>query len=83
MSAVNVNYTPSNTPAFFHGTNEPVAIQLSISFKEVEYFLAKDYGGADVGKGSLFENVFDLISSTLGFKEGDGETAPEAEAAAQ
>lgn len=45
MSAVNVNYTPSNTPAFFGGTNAPVFIQLSITFKEIEYFLSSDHGG--------------------------------------
>jgi hypothetical protein len=84
MGAVNVNYTPSNTPAFFHDTNEPIAIQLSISLKEVEYFLSSDYGGAAVGKGSPFENISDLITSALGFSDQtatDQGTAPEAQAA--
>lgn len=47
MSAVNVNYNPSNVPAFFKGDGNnpglPVAVQLTVSFKEIEYFLAKDY----------------------------------------
>lgn len=49
MSSVNVNYAPANTPAFFEGTNLPVAIQISISFKEVEYMLSNDFGGTEGG----------------------------------
>lgn len=51
MASVNANYTPSNVPAFFHGTNAPVAVQLSINLKEIEYMLANDYTGADWKQG--------------------------------
>jgi hypothetical protein len=88
MSAVNVNYTPSNTPAFFHGTNEPVAVQLSISLKEVEYFLSSDYGGNTGGNkdevlGRITANTATLTSQISGVTqpEGDQGTAPEAQAA--
>jgi len=47
MGSVNVNYTPSNVPAFFNdgGEYHPVAISLSINFKEIEYMLSGDWGG--------------------------------------
>ena len=67
MSAVNVNYNPSNVPAFFKGENGragmPVAIQLTIAFKEVEYFLAKDYGG---GSGQNLASVLGSAAGSLG-----------------
>lgn len=91
MSAVNVNYTPSNTPAFFHDTNEPVAVQLSISLKEVEYFLSSDYGGSEGGSEEDVTNRITSGATTLNSQltgvtqqpEGDQGTAPEAEAAPQ
>lgn len=53
MSAVNVNYNAGAVPAFFQGfNNEPTIIQLTISFKEIEYFLRNDYGGGQ-GGGAL------------------------------
>lgn len=42
LSSVNVNYNSQGTPAFFRGTNNPVSIELGLTFKEVEYFLAED-----------------------------------------
>lgn len=62
MSSVNANYTPANAPAFFEGTKAPVATQLSIAFKEIEYMLAGDYGGStggDIGTiGTAFGKLF-------------------------
>jgi hypothetical protein len=62
MSSVNANYTPANAPAFYEGTKAPVATQLSIAFKEIEYMLAGDYGGStggDLGSiGTAFGNLF-------------------------
>ena len=49
MASVNSNYNPSNVPAFFQGTKEPVATQLTINFKEIEYMLSNDYGGSAGG----------------------------------
>lgn len=64
MSAVNVNYTSGNMPAFFSGwNNEPVIIQLTITFKEVEYFLSNDYGGRN---GGAVDDLFDAIASAAG-----------------
>jgi hypothetical protein len=70
MSSVNVNYTAGSAPAFFSGfNNEPVVVQLSINFKEIEYFLSNDFGGKNGGGsvdlwakgtefvGGLIENV--------------------------
>ena len=45
MEGVSINYAPSNIPSFFSGTNQPVAIEVTISFKETEYMLSNDWGG--------------------------------------
>ena len=42
ITGVNVQYNSQGTPAFFRGTNNPVSVDLTISFKEIEYFLAED-----------------------------------------
>lgn len=57
MASVNANYTPSNVPAFFHGTNAPVAVQLTINLKEIEYMMANDYTGADWKEGLSIADV--------------------------
>jgi hypothetical protein len=49
MTAVNVNYAPSNVPSFFGGDSHPVAIGLSISLREIEYMLSEDWGGSGGG----------------------------------
>lgn len=68
MSSVNVNYTSGNMPAFFSGwNNEPVVIQLTITFKEVEYFLANDYGGENGGGAiDLWGAFLGLLNSGAG-----------------
>ena len=43
ISSVNVDYTPSNVPAFFQGSKLPVAIRLSLGFSEIEFMLANDW----------------------------------------
>lgn len=50
MAAVNANYSPSNVPAFFYENKNPVAVQLTISFKEIEYMMSHDWD--DAGGGS-------------------------------
>lgn len=45
MQAVNVNYAPSNVPAFFGGKYHPVAIGLTINLREIEYMMSHDWGG--------------------------------------
>lgn len=66
MSSVNANYTPSNVPAFFEGTNEPVALSLSITFKEMEYFLSSDYGGGEGASEDLAGSRLEGAVGTLG-----------------
>lgn len=53
IQAVNVNYAPFGTPGFFAGTNLPTTIQLSITFKEIEYMLANDWDPALEGNESI------------------------------
>lgn len=70
MSSVNVNYNPSNVPAFFKGEGGkpglPVVIQLSISFKEVEYFLSEDFGGSTGAGSGIIEKISSQASSFKG-----------------
>jgi hypothetical protein len=49
MQAINVNYHPFGTPAFFEGSNLPVTYQLTISFRETEYMLSKDWSDTMYG----------------------------------
>lgn len=66
MSAVNVNYAPSNVPAFFGGQAHPVAISLSIQLKEIEYMMSHDWGGAKGGdEESAFEQRLKDTGTTL------------------
>ena len=53
ISNVNVNYAPSNVPAFYGSTQQPVAIQLTLTFREVEYMLANDWDPSMAGSGTL------------------------------
>lgn len=53
MQSVNINYAPFGTPGFFAGTNLPTTIQLSISFKEIEYMLANDWDPSFEGNSSI------------------------------
>lgn len=62
MASVNVNYTAGAAPSFFAGwNNEPTIIQLTINFKEIEYFLSHDYGDTGTGKG-----FFGAVGEILG-----------------
>lgn len=66
MATVNVNYTAGAAPSFFAGwNNEPTIIQLTINFKEIEYFLAHDYGITADSKG-LTGGAAELVLGTLG-----------------
>lgn len=76
MSAVNVNYAPSNVPAFFGGDSHPVAIGLSISLREIEYMLSSDWGGtsgggsADEFKNQITTKATELSTSATGIVPG-------------
>jgi hypothetical protein len=57
VKSFNVNYTPTNVPAFFDSTNagnfpHPVATNITITLQEIEYMLANDWGGG-TGTGVL------------------------------
>jgi hypothetical protein len=38
-----VNYSPSGIPAFYHGTGAPDAVELRLSFIELEFWLSGDF----------------------------------------
>lgn len=42
-----VSYNAFGTPSFFEGTNLPTSYQITISFKEIEYMLSENWGGAN------------------------------------
>jgi hypothetical protein len=45
VTNVSINYSPNGIPSFFKGTREPTFIGLSLTLKEIEYFLSEDFGG--------------------------------------
>lgn len=69
IGSVNVFYNPSNVPAFGRGTDYPVAVQVSISFKEIEYLFATDWdtngrttGGITPGDIGEVRTPFDVTT---------------------
>lgn len=78
MASVNVNYTAGAAPSFFAGwNNEPTIIQLSINMKEIEYFMAHDYGETEDSKG-FFGGAADIFRGVFGL---DYEETPPADGA--
>jgi hypothetical protein len=45
LEGISVNYTPSGQPSLYKGTGAPDGIEMTLNFKEVEYWLQED----DVG----------------------------------
>jgi len=42
IEAMEVDYIPGDTPAYFAGTNAPVSIRFTVSLLEIEYWLKED-----------------------------------------
>lgn len=75
MASVNVNYTAGAAPSFFAGfNNEPTIIQLSINMKEIEYFMAHDYGDSTSSKG-FFGGLKQLLANSPEFDTLIGDAA--------
>lgn len=75
MASVNVNYTAGAAPSFFAGyNNEPTIIQLSINMKEIEYFMAHDYGDMTSSKG-FFGGLEQLLKNSPEFETLIGDSA--------
>jgi hypothetical protein len=62
MKSVNVNYSPAGAPGFFHETNGPVAINISIEFMEIEYMLSGDWIASGIGTTDTAPTVSDVVS---------------------
>lgn len=77
IASVNVNYSPSGQAAFFSGDKRPVAIQLSLSLKEIEYMMGEDYGGSSGYEGisNLFSNIASFGTSISNAALSVGESA--------
>lgn len=43
IEAVNVNYSPNGTPAFFAGTDAPIEVDLTIKLRETAIFTREDF----------------------------------------
>ncbi len=43
LENMSVNYTPSSAPAFYAGTGAPDAVELRLSFLEIEFWFREDY----------------------------------------
>ena len=43
LENMSVNYTPSSAPAFYAGTGAPDAVELRLSFLEIEFWFKEDY----------------------------------------
>jgi hypothetical protein len=45
LEGISVNYTPSGQPALYKGVGAPDGVELTLNFKEVEYWLGEDTEG--------------------------------------
>lgn len=78
ITSVNVSYSPNGVPSFFGDNNQPAFIGLSISFSEIEFFTARDFGAGD-GTGSLTDLVTGLFDTAEGVQvQGDNVLADNA-----
>jgi len=63
LQSVVVNYTPSGAPALYSGTSAPDGVELTLNFKELEYWLGEDrpsewdLGGELLGSFGLDNNT--------------------------
>ncbi|NDB85177.1 MAG: hypothetical protein EB127_21120 [Alphaproteobacteria bacterium] len=73
MKNVNVNYSPGGAPGFFHETNGPVAINISIEFMEIEYLLSGDWIASGIGTTDTAPTV---SSEVAGRQSAQGASSP-------
>lgn len=62
VESFNVNYAPGNSPAFYRGSNAPVAVDIILELKEIEYWTKADYGGTATQFSSL-DSIRNLFGS--------------------
>lgn len=62
LTDVIVNNSPNGIPSFFAGTNLPTFVQIEITFMEVEYFTADDYGRSAAKGGPDADKVQQFIN---------------------
>jgi hypothetical protein len=68
VKSFNVNYTPTNVPAFFaDGGDSPhaVATNITITLQEIEYMLANDWGGG-YGEATTLETIGSGVAAVGG-----------------
>lgn len=78
LESFSFNYSPNGIPAFFQGTDAPVLVEITMSFVEIEYFLANDifpYRESDSStsagdafgqtRGTGFNGMLDTIGTAL------------------
>lgn len=67
VTNINANYAPNGVPSFFKGTKAPTVIEFVVQLKEIEYFLAEDFG-RDSGEG-IGVNVSGLNDYYVDYRE--------------
>lgn len=63
---ISSNYAPNGAPNFFAETKEPTFIQLNMSLKEIEFFVASDLGGeSNTAAVKLEDTINDIKNINL------------------
>ena len=62
----NVNYSPGQKPAFYGKDDSPVAVELTMSLKEIEYFTASDYGVFGGQAAASVTAAGEFLKNTIG-----------------
>lgn len=68
ISNINADYAPSGAPSFFEGTNDPTFIRLSLSLREIEFFVSSDWGGGE-GTGEVKNRVDEAIDTISNYSQ--------------
>lgn len=61
IERIAVNYAPSNIPSFFEGTKQPVATQVEITLKELEYMMSEDFSPTGRPAASQLDGALNTI----------------------
>jgi hypothetical protein len=64
IQQVQVNYAGEQHPSFYKGSSAPTVINLTLTLKEVEYVLSKDYGGNY--RGDSVDTAISKAANNLG-----------------
>lgn len=75
VKSFNVNYAPGNSPAFYRGSNAPVAVDIVIELQEIEYWTKADMDPN--AAQSQFTNANTLATAVTNWRAQQGVPARE------